>query len=107
MAKGDLEVVKETLKWHAIIGGAAISAVVAVAFLFVQWYLPKELESSSKHTSDAIQIKLDVIAKLQIDKVSAQLDDARRSGQRIPDHYLTSSISPGFHVLSNHGWSGP
>lgn len=50
----NLGVLKNEIKWHALIGWGAISAAVAFAGGLLLWYLPKELSSNSSQISSQL-----------------------------------------------------
>jgi hypothetical protein len=70
-------IIQETLKWHTLIGGAAIAAAVTVAWTFISWYLPKELSTQKTEIVNEVQLRIDQIAKLQLDKLSTQVTAAQ------------------------------
>src|SRR6266567_1821813 len=62
---------------------ATAGAVITLAFAsiftgFLTWYLPKELQGQQTEILAKIQIEIDKIAKLQLDKLAVQAADAQR-----------------------------
>jgi hypothetical protein len=85
----DIREIKTTLKWHwgaiALLGGAL--------FYIVTWYLPKELDSHEKTIVSQIKLEINKVAKLQLTKLSAQIEDARNQNIKIDSATLISLSS--------------
>jgi hypothetical protein len=89
-AEKQIAAIKETLKWHARIGWTAIVLTGILAGSFVRWYLPKELEAQKNAIVGAIKLDINKIAKLQLTKLSAQIEDAKKQNITIESATLIS-----------------
>lgn len=82
--------IQETLKWHTLIGSGMILVFVAASAGLLKWYIPKELDTQKTETVQAIQIQLDNVERLQLDKLSAQIGTLRQSNTKIDAAHLLS-----------------
>ncbi len=81
--QSEIAVIKSELQWHFRVGSAAIAIFIGLFVWFFTTYLPKELEHQKTDIVNEIQLKLDQITKLQLDKVSAQISAAKASGMAL------------------------
>jgi hypothetical protein len=88
----DITVIKETLRWHSIIGGGIIAVLVGL----ITWYIPKEVKAGGEAVTTQIQVEINKVSKLQLGKLQTQVAIARHEGAK-PD--LVSLRSVGSDVL--------
>ena len=81
--------IKVTLKWHTAIGSALIAAFVGL----LTWYLPKEIKSSGDAVTSSIKLEINKVAKLQLTKLSSQLEEAKKHNVRFEPATLISLSS--------------
>jgi len=75
----DIALIKERLDWHFKIGAAVIGLFAAVFSWLIASYLPNELQ----HQRDSIRLDLDNLTKLQINKVTTEIESAKKSGIKL------------------------
>jgi hypothetical protein len=78
--ENDVRVMQETLKWHSRVAIGFGSVCIFCFCGLLTWYLPKELDGQKNAIVSEIQIRIDNIAKLQLNRLSAQLENFKQSG---------------------------
>lgn len=65
----DIVEIRETLRWHGIIGSGAITVFAAIAIGFITWYLPKELGAQKADILQGMALEIGKIPVSTLNKL--------------------------------------